>query len=232
MHFGIIVFPGTWSEGDCVYAIEKIGHQATIITEHSRNINNYDCLVIPGGFSYGDYLRAGAIASTSPIMEKVRKFAKDGGLVIGICNGFQILCESGLLPGSLMRNAHLEYRSQWINLKVCNTNSRFTNEFKPGQIIKIPISHAEGNYFIDKQEFKKLSANDQIVFQYCSKDGVLNENDNPNGSVFNIAGVMNEQKNVLGMMPHPERACEDILGGTDGNLIFRSITNSRNLNIL
>ncbi len=232
MHFGIIVFPGTWSEGDCVYAIEKIGHQATIITEHSRNINNYDCLVIPGGFSYGDYLRAGAIASTSPIMEKVRKFAKDGGLVIGICNGFQILCESGLLPGSLMRNAHLEYRSQWINLKVCNTNSRFTNEFKPGQIIKIPISHAEGNYFIDKQEFKKLSANDQIVFQYCSKDGVLNENDNPNGSVFNIAGVMNEQKNVLGMMPHPERACEDLLGGTDGNLIFRSITNSRNLNIL
>ena len=232
MNFGIIVFPGTWSEGDCVYAIEKIGHQATIITEHSRNINNYDCLVIPGGFSYGDYLRAGAIASTSPIMEKVRKFAKDGGLVIGICNGFQILCESGLLPGSLMRNAHLEYRSQWINLKVCNTNSRFTNEFKPGQIIKIPISHAEGNYFIDKQEFKKLSANDQIVFQYCSKDGVLNENDNPNGSVFNIAGVMNEQKNVLGMMPHPERACEDLLGGTDGNLIFRSITNSRNLNIL
>ena len=232
MHFGIIVFPGTWSEGDCVYAIEKIGHQATIITEHSRNINNYDCLVIPGGFSYGDYLRAGAIASTSPIMEKVRKFAKDGGLVIGICNGFQILCESGLLPGSLMRNAHLEYRSQWINLKVCNTNSRFTNEFKPGQIIKIPISHAEGNYFIDKQEFKKLSANDQIVFQYCSKDGVLNENDNPNGSVVNIAGVMNEQKNVLGMMPHPERACEDLLGGTDGNLIFRSITNSRNLNIL
>ena len=232
MHFGIIVFPGTWSEGDCVYAIERIGHQATILTENHQNINNYDCLVIPGGFSYGDYLRPGAIASTSPIMEKVKKFSENGGLVIGICNGFQILCETGLLPGSLMRNAHLEYRSQWINLKVCNANSPFANKFNEDQVIRIPISHAEGNYFVDNQQFKELIDHKQIVFKYCSEDGSLSENDNPNGSVFNIAGVMNKKKNVLGMMPHPERACEDLLGGTDGNLIFLSIVKSMNLEIM
>lgn len=227
MKFGVVVFPGTWSDGDCYYAVHNIlKHPADYIWHRETDLSGYDCVILPGGFSYGDYLRAGAIARFSPIMSAVEEFARRGGMVIGICNGFQILCESGLLPGVLMTNSHLQFRCQWVNLRVENPSLPFTNLCRKEQVLHIPISHYDGNYYADEETLKRLEAEDRIVFRYCTPGGEVTQQANPNGSLGNIAGIVNERGNVLGMMPHPERACEDLIGGTDGNLIFSSIVQS------
>ena len=181
---------------------------------------------MPGGFSYGDHLRSGAIARFAPVMKAVEEFANSGGLVIGICNGFQILCESGLLPGVLTRNSHLQFRCEWVNLRVETTHSPFTSAARVGQILKVPISHGEGNYYADQDTLDLLEENNQIAFRYCSIDGAITDEFNPNGAARNIAGITNIRGNVLGMMPHPERCCEEILGGSDGKMIFESAIRS------
>ncbi len=224
MKFGIIVFPGTWSDQDCYYALHDIlGQGADYIWHKETQLSGYDCIVLPGGFSYGDYLRVGAIARFSPIMSAVEQFAHDGGLVIGICNGFQILCEAGLLPGVLLPSSHLQYRCQWVNLSVENNHSSFSSKCDKKQVLRIPISHYEGNYYADELTLEELEANRQVVFRYSTLSGEISEDANPNGSLHNIAGVVNKEGNVLGMMPHPERACEPLLGSEDGNLIWESI---------
>ena len=182
-----------------------------------------DCVILPGGFSYGDYLRAGALARFAPVMGALTSFASDGGLVVGICNGFQVLCEAGLLPGVLMRNDHLEYRCQWTNLRAERMDTPFTTRCDQGQTLRIPVSHGEGNYFADAATLDRLESGGQVLFRYCDDAGADTESANPNGSARNIAGITNEAGNVLGMMPHPERSCEPLLGSDDGNLIFLSI---------
>ena len=226
MKIGIAVFPGTWSETDTHYATQDVlGITSEYIWHKDQNLNNVDFIVLPGGFSYGDYLRTGAIASFSPIMEKIKEFANSGGPVLGICNGFQILCESNLLPGILIRNKTLSFVCKNSNLKV-NNNSRFTNLYKKDQIIKIPISHGEGNYQADKNTINKLEEENRIIFRYSSTSGDISEEYNPNGSINNIAGIINDEGNILGMMPHPEKACEKIIGSDDGLGIFSSIISS------
>lgn len=228
MKFGIVVFPGTWSDRDCFFVLKEILKQEVSYIWHKETkLYSYDCVILPGGFSYGDYLRAGAIARFSPIMTAIEKFAKEGGLVLGICNGFQILCEAGLLPGALMRNSHLQYRCQWTNLRVENNTTPFTRLCQKGQILRIPISHYEGCYYADEKTLREMVENGQIVFRYCDEKGEITEEANPNGSLLNIAGIINKEGNVLGMMPHPERACEEILGGEDGKLIFESLIGRR-----
>jgi phosphoribosylformylglycinamidine synthase subunit PurQ / glutaminase len=230
--FGIVIFPGTWSDRDCYYSLSSImGQEADYIWHTETNISSYDCIVLPGGFSYGDYLRPGAIARFSPIMESVDKFAKQGKPVIGICNGFQILCESGLLPGVLRQNDHLQYRCQWTYLKVENTSLPFTGSCRSGQILKIPISHYEGRYYADEPTLSELEVDNRIAFRYSTPSGEVTEEANPNGALHNIAGIVNKEGNVLGMMPHPERSCESILGSTDGNLIWESIIASIQRNL-
>jgi phosphoribosylformylglycinamidine synthase len=224
MKFGIVVFPGTWSDGDCYYAVKDIlGQEARYVWHKDQDISDIDCIIIPGGFSYGDYLRTGAIARFSPIMREIDKFAANGGLVIGICNGFQILCEAGLLPGVLIRNDHLQFRCEWVNLRIETKLTPFTSECDIGQVLQIPISHGEGNYYVDDETLDLLERDGRVVFRYCDYDGSVNASSNPNGSVKNIAGIVNEKRNVLGMMPHPERCCEYSLGGEDGKLLFESI---------
>tara|TARA_Y100000768_G_scaffold79844_2_gene56704 strand:+ start:5033 stop:5725 length:693 start_codon:yes stop_codon:yes gene_type:complete len=223
LKIGIVVFPGTWSESDTFYATKDIlGFQTEYIWHKDQKLNNLDLVVLPGGFSYGDYLRTGAIASFSPIMEDVIKFANNGGPVIGICNGFQILCESKLLPGILIRNKNLSFICEWSNLLV-NNQSKFTDEYQNKEVIKIPISHGEGNYQADRYTIDQLEDENRIIFRYCSNDGTVNEINNPNGSINNIAGITNKAGNVLGMMPHPEKASEKLIGGDDGLTIFKSI---------
>ena len=227
MRFGIVVFPGTWSDGDCHHALSEVmGQQAEYLWHKETDVSRYDCVVLPGGFSYGDYLRAGAIARFSPIMASVERHARSGGLVIGICNGFQILCEAGLLPGVLMRNSHLQYRCQPTHLRVENARTAFSNACQPGQVLQVPISHGEGNYYADEATLRDLEASGQVVFRYCTPDGQVTPEANPNGALRNIAGIINKRGNVLGMMPHPERVVEDLLGGADGKLIFQSIVQS------
>ncbi len=224
MRFAVIVFPGTWSDVDCHHVLTTVmGQQADYVWHKERDLSKYDCAILPGGFSYGDYLRCGAIARFSPIMAEVEKMAKDGRLVWGICNGFQVLCEAGLLPGVLLRNAHLQYRCQWTDLRVENNRTPFTNQCGPGQVIRVPISHGEGNYFATPDVLKKLEDNGQVAFRYCAPDGKITPESNPNGSLSNIAGIVNERGNVLGMMPHPERCCESIVGGEDGLYLFNSV---------
>jgi phosphoribosylformylglycinamidine synthase len=224
MKFGIIIFPGTWSDRDCYYALGDILKQDVDYIWHKEtNLSKYDCVILPGGFSYGDYLRPGAIARFSPVMTSLEHFASRGKLVIGICNGFQILCESGLLPGALLRNDHLEYRCQWTYLKVENTSTVFTSQCQNGQVLKIPISHYEGRYYADDATLAELETDKRIIFRYSTSTGEINDAANPNGSLHNIAGIINKKGNVLGMMPHPERACEPLLGSSDGNLIWESI---------
>ena len=224
----MVVFPGTWSEVDCYTVVDEIiGQPVDYVWHNDTNISNYDCIILPGGFSYGDYLRCGAIARLSPVMDSVKKFANSGGLVIGICNGFQILCESGLLPGVLLPNDHLEFRCEWTHLRVENSNTAFSNTLESKQVISVPISHGEGNYFADPETLKTLEENGQVVFRYCEPDGTINQDSNPNGSINNIGGLINSQGNVLGMMPHPERCCDPILGGVDGKLIFESIVTEK-----
>ena len=224
MKFGIIVFPGTWSEVDCYTVLDEVFEVPVEYIWHKEtDLSSYDCLILPGGFSYGDYLRCGAIARFSPVMESLVRFANSGGLVFGICNGFQILCESGLLPGVLIRNSHLEFRCKWTDLRVENTDTAFSTRTEEGQVISVPISHGEGNYFAAKETLKSIENNGQVLFRYSSPDGYINADSNPNGSINNIAGITNHEGNVLGMMPHPERCCDPIIGGTDGNFIFGSL---------
>jgi len=227
MRFGIVVFPGTWSETDCYYVVKDVlGQDADYVWHRQDNLAGYDCVILPGGFSYGDYLRPGAMARVSPVMDAVGRFAQDGGLVIGICNGFQILCEAQLLPGILLRNHHLEYRCQWTNLRTEQVDSPFTRLCRPGQVLQVPVSHGEGNYFAEPATLDDLEARGQVLFRYCESTGDVTAESNPNGAANNIAGIVNRQGNVLGLMPHPERCCEPVLGGTDGNFIFQSIIDS------
>ena len=224
MRFGVIVFPGTWSDVDCFHVISQVLKQPVEYVWHKEtDLSRFDCVILPGGFSYGDYLRAGAIARFSPIMNSVDEFAKDGGLVYGICNGFQVLCESGLLPGVLIRNTHLQFRCKWVNLRVESTASPYTTKALSGQVLQIPISHGEGNYYADDSTIRELEENGRVLFRYCDEDGEVTKSANPNGSLNNIAGITNAEGNVLGMMPHPERCCEEIVGGIDGRTIFESI---------
>ena len=224
MRFAITVFPGTWSDADCHYAVSAaLGQEAGYVWHRERSLAGYDAVIIPGGFSYGDYLRAGAIARLAPVMGAVRDFAAAGGLVIGICNGFQILCEAGLLPGALRRNAHLEYRCQWTLLRTERTDTAFSSRCRAGQTLAAPVSHGEGNYYADPATLAELEAAGRILFRYCEADGAVTEAANPNGSAGNIAGILNAGGNVLGMMPHPERSCEALLGSEDGQLIFGSM---------
>ena len=227
MKFGILVFPGTWSETDCYYQVKEIlGQDAQYVWHDETNLDGFDSVILPGGFSYGDYLRPGAMARFSPVMSDLNRFVDSGRTVIGICNGFQILCESGLLPGALLRNQHLEYRCQPTNLRTERIDTPFTVACTEGQLLNVPVSHGEGNYFADSDTLIQLEDERRVLFRYCDSVGEVTEDSNPNGSANNIAGIINKAGNVLGMMPHPERSCELILGSTDGNLIFESIIES------
>jgi phosphoribosylformylglycinamidine synthase len=222
--FAVIVFPGTWSDHDCHYALTHVMDQeADLVWHRESDLSAYDAIVLPGGFSYGDYLRCGAIARFSPVMDAVKREAERGKLVIGICNGFQVLCEAGLLPGVLMRNDSTQFRCEEIHLRVETADTPFTSDCARGDVLMVPISHGEGNYFADAETLARLNAEDRVVFRYCTPAGETTREANPNGSIENIAGIVNERRNVLGMMPHPERACEALLGGTDGIAIWRSM---------
>ncbi|MFQ5860849.1 MAG: phosphoribosylformylglycinamidine synthase subunit PurQ [Dehalococcoidia bacterium] len=227
VRFGIVVFPGTWSDGDCHHALQEVlGQEAAYIWHQESDLSTFDCVILPGGFSYGDYLRPGAIARFSPVMRALERFAARGGLVLGICNGFQVLCEAGLLPGALLRNAHLQYRCRWVHLRVDSAQTPFTLACTPGQVLRIPISHGEGNYYADEATLAELEERGQVVFRYATPQGQVTPEANPNGSTANIAGIVNREGNVLGMMPHPERCVEPLLGGTDGRLLFQSLTSA------
>lgn len=224
MKFGVVVFPGSNCDHDAYHAVSKhLGQPVDFIWHKQTDLSGFDAVIIPGGFSYGDYLRAGALARFSPVMESVKKFAAQSKFVFGICNGFQILCESGLLPGALRRNAGLHFVCRHINLKLENQNTPFTSAVDPTRVLSIPIAHAEGNYTCDDETYSLLEENGQIVFRYCNESGETTSDSNPNGSRSNIAGICNQDRNVLGMMPHPERACEEMLGSHDGRDIFRSL---------
>ncbi len=227
MKFGVLVFPGSNCDHDTYNVIAEIAHQpVTFLWHESSELENCDAILVPGGFAYGDYLRTGAIARFSPVMQSVKKFAAGGGLVLGICNGFQILCEAGLLPGALMRNAGLKYICKQVHLRTETTDSPFTSQLKPGQVVQIPIGHMEGNYFCDQETLATLKRDDRIVFRYCDGDGAITSTANPNGSLENIAGILNVGRNVLGMMPHPDRSSERLLGSADGLLIFQSLVSA------
>ncbi len=227
MKFGVVIFPGTWSDCDFHHVISEVLHQpVTYLWHRESNLSDFDCVILPGGFSYGDYLRAGAIAGRSPVVEALAEFVDRGGLVLGSCNGFQILCEARLLPGALMRNECLQYRCQSTHLRVENTETVFTRALRTGQVLKMPISHGEGKFVADADTLQGLREKNQIVLRYCTEDGRVTKEANPNGSIDNIAGVVNETGTVFGLMPHPERAAESALGGTDGLLIFHSLLGS------
>ncbi len=224
MKFGVLVFPGSNCDHDTYHVLAEITRQpVTFLWHDSEDLQNVDAVLVPGGFAYGDYLRTGAIARFSPVMQSVRRFADAGGLVLGICNGFQILAESGLLPGALMRNAGLKYICKPVHLRAATTNSPFTSQLQPDQVLRIPIGHMEGNYYCDDETLRELQAEDRIAFRYCAPDGSITAESNPNGSLDNIAGVLNKGRNVLGMMPHPDRSSESILGSADGLTIFQSM---------
>jgi phosphoribosylformylglycinamidine synthase len=226
MKFAVITFPGSNCDYDCYRAVkDHLKCQVEYVWHREHSLNNCDCVILPGGFSYGDYLRTGAIARFSPIMQQVLDFAEQGGPVIGICNGFQILLESGLLPGAMLVNRSLQFICQTVHLKVENNTLPFTNQLKAGQLLRVPIAHKEGNYFADQRTIRELEDNGRVVFRYSDGSGQADEKSNPNGSLNNIAGITNKKGNVLGMMPHPERAMEQLLGSSDGSLVFDSIKN-------
>ena len=227
MKFGIPVYPGSNCERDVGWVIEKVLEEEIVYLWHEeRKISGIDCVIIPGGFSYGDYLRAGAMAKLSPISEAIYEFAQKGGLVMGICNGFQILLEMGLLPGAMLPNKTLSFICEFVNLKVENSETPFTNLYTKGEIISIPIAHAEGNFTCSDDVLQEIESNGQVVLRYCSPEGDIKEEFNPNGSRNNIAGIINRRGNVFGLMPHPERASEALLGSTDGYRMFKSIIES------
>src|SRR6185369_6510637 len=224
MKFGVIIFPGSNCDHDAYWTIEHVAKQpVTFLWHDSHDLQNCDAIIVPGGFAYGDYLRTGAIARFSPVMDSVRKFAGDGGLVIGICNGYQILCESGLLPGALTRNLGLKYVCKPVHVRVENDQTPFTNACQKGQVLTIPIGHMEGNYFCDADTLAQLKGEDRIVFRYADSSGEITDESNPNGSIENIAGICNAGRNVLGMMLHSERFAEAELGGTYGFKVFQSM---------
>jgi len=225
--FGVVVFPGSNCDHDTYYVLKKIFDLDVIFLWHKQSsLENCDVIILPGGFSYGDYLRTGAIARFSPIMNEVISFANKGGYVLGICNGFQILLEAGLLPGIMIRNESLNFVCKDIYLKTENKETIFTKEINGKIALKVPIAHGEGNYFADEITLKELEDNNQIVFRYSERDGSITRTSNPNGSIRNIAGIINKSGNVLGMMPHPERSSDSVLGKTDGSLIFKSLVNN------
>ena len=227
MKFGVIVFPGSNCDHDAYHVLSKhVGQPVDFVWHKETDLSGYDAILVPGGFSYGDYLRAGALARFSPVMGAVKDFAARGKFVFGICNGFQILCEAGLLPGALIRNRDLHFKCRHVNISVENGDTPYTSEISEGKVLSIPIAHAEGNYVCDDETFESLEENGQIVFRYCDEDGRPAADSNPNGSRSNIAGICNLDRNVLGMMPHPERACEELLGSNDGREIFSSLSNT------
>jgi phosphoribosylformylglycinamidine synthase subunit PurQ / glutaminase len=224
MKFGVLVFPGSNCDHDTQHVLAEIAHQPAVYLWHdSPDLQNCDAILVPGGFAYGDYLRTGAIARFSPVMQSVKKFAADGGLVLGICNGFQILCEAGLLPGALLRNAGLQYICRQVYLRAETTDSPFTHNLERGQVLKMPIGHMEGNYFCDAETLAALKRTDRVAFRYVTAEGEATREANPNGSLDNIAGILNEGRNVLGMMPHPDRSSEALLGSADGFKIFAAL---------
>lgn len=223
MHFAVLQFPASNCDQDCVHAARVLGHSAGLVWHKETALGAADAVIVPGGFSYGDYLRCGAIARFSPVMQAVRSFADQGGLVLGICNGFQILCEAGLLPGALVRNRDLQFRCEPVYLSTANPGTPFTSAIPAGRPIRLPIAHGEGCYFADDATLARLEAGRQILWQYCTADGKLTDASNPNGSLRNIAGIANERFNVAGLMPHPDRASEAILGGDDGRYLFDSM---------
>lgn len=224
MKFGVIVFPGSNCDHDCYYALKHVhGQEVDFVWHKETSLKGFDVMVLPGGFSYGDYLRTGAIARFSPVMKAVTEFANQGGMVLGICNGFQILCEVGLLPGALMRNESLKFVCKYVHLRVENIESPFTRLCKDGEILRIPVAHADGLYYAESNILQALESNHQILFKYCEKDGTISPQANPNGSLNNIAGIVNEAGNVMGMMPHPDRCFEEILSSADGTKIFHSM---------
>jgi phosphoribosylformylglycinamidine synthase subunit PurQ / glutaminase len=224
MKFGVLVFPGSNCDHDTYnVAAEVLGEKATMLWHASTDLENCDAILVPGGFAYGDYLRTGAIAKFAPIMEPVKKFAASGGLVLGICNGFQILSEAGLLPGALMRNAGLTYVCKQVNLLTETVDSPFTHGLAKGEVLMMPVGHMEGNYFCDEATLAELNRQDRIAFRYCAPDGSVDAKSNPNGSLDNIAGILSEGRNVLGMMPHPDRSSESMLGSADGLKLFQSM---------
>jgi phosphoribosylformylglycinamidine synthase len=224
MKFGVIIFPGSNCDYDAYRAVKDVlEEEVDFLWHQDTTLNNCDCIILPGGFSYGDYLRTGAIARFSPILRNVLKFAQHGGLVLGICNGFQILLESGLLPGAMLRNQSLRFVCKYVYLRTEVTDSPYTNLCQKYQVLKIPVAHSDGNYFISQEELRELQDNDQVVFRYCNPSGEIDPAYNPNGALDDIAGICNKPRNVLGMMPHPERASEGILGSDDGKYIFKSI---------
>ncbi len=227
MKFGVLVFPGSNCDHDTFHVIREIAQQpVTFLWHQSEDLENCDAILVPGGFAYGDYLRTGAIARFSPVMQSVKKFAAGGGLVLGICNGFQILCESGLLPGALLRNVGLKYICKQVHIRTETPNSPFTQALTRGQVLRIPIGHMEGNYFCEPATLAKLEKNDRVAFRYCTPEGQVTAAANPNGSVSGIAGIYNEEHNVLGMMPHPDRSSESLLGSSDGLLLFSSLVSA------
>jgi phosphoribosylformylglycinamidine synthase len=225
-NFGVIVFPGANCDHDAYHALAHVMNAKTKFLWHKdTDLSGIDMLLIPGGFSYGDYLRTGAIARFSPIMKSVSEFVEKGGPVLGICNGFQILLEAGLLPGAMLHNKELRFVCKQAYIRCETENSLFTRNIEPGKVLTVPVAHGEGNYFTDEDQLKKLQDNDQIVFRYCDAEGKATEESNFNGSIDNIAGICNEKRNVLGMMPHPERAVETMIGSTDGKQLFESVLN-------
>jgi len=228
MRFGIVVFPGSNCDLDCRNVIERIiGGEVSMIAHQEEKLPYVDILILPGGFSYGDYLRAGAIASTSPIMKAVGVFAKEGGKILGICNGFQILTEAGLLPGTLLRNISMKFICKSVYVTIQNNKTFFTSRYKPNEVIEIPIAHGEGNYYIDEKGLAALKENNQIVLRYCDQMGIVSDAANPNGSMEHIAGICNKEGNIMGMMPHPERVSDPVLGGSDGVKLFLSLLENR-----
>ena len=227
MKFGVVVFPGSNCDHDAYHVLSKhVGQPVDFVWHQQTDLSGFDALILPGGFSYGDYLRAGALAQFSPVMRSIKEFAASGKYVFGICNGFQILCESGLLPGALIRNRSLHFVCKHVNLRLENPNTPFTSEIDPHKVLSMPIAHAEGNYTCDDKTFHQLEENGQLVFRYCDEKGEITDEANPNGARSNIAGICNLDRNVLGMMPHPERACEELLGSNDGRDIFRSLAHA------
>ncbi len=227
MKFGIVVLPGSNCDHDALHVTKDVlGEEAELLWHKETDLHGADCVIIPGGFAYGDYLRAGALAKFAPVMEPIRRHAAKGGLVLGICNGFQVLTEAGLLPGALMRNEHLRFVSRDIHLRTEQTDTPYTSQLAPGQVLRVPIAHGEGNYFADDDALDDLEENGQVVFRYCDAEGRVTRESNPNGSARNIAGICNRGRNILGLMPHPERCSEPLLGNTDGLAIFKSIVAS------
>ncbi|MEI6341400.1 MAG: phosphoribosylformylglycinamidine synthase subunit PurQ [Verrucomicrobiota bacterium] len=223
MQFAVLQFPASNCDQDCVHAVRVAGHSASLVWHKETTLGGADAVIVPGGFSYGDYLRCGAIARFSPVMQAVKAFAEAGGLVLGICNGFQILCEAGLLPGALIRNRDLQFHCEQVFLRTANPATPFTSRIPAGRILRIPIAHGEGCYFADDATLSRLQARGQVLWQYADARGEVTEAANPNGSLLNIAGIANEAFNVAGLMPHPDRASEEVLGSTDGRWIFESM---------